>query len=120
MLAIVCWPSGPPHAYITLIIGNPPAQSLSPAAKQQHSDSSIGGSHHECDSALFGHAFWKDDGELGSYQSSVRLVQINALLFTNIASTPECRLYGPRPVTLLKMIVWSQSDGMCLAKASSE
>jgi hypothetical protein len=33
---------------------------------QQHSKSSIGGSPHESDWALFGHAFWKDDEHAGN------------------------------------------------------
>jgi hypothetical protein len=32
---------------------------------QQHSDNSISGSTHECDSAPFDPAYWKDDGLLG-------------------------------------------------------
>jgi hypothetical protein len=34
---------------------------------QQHSDNSIGGSPHECDSAPSDPAYWEDDGQAGSY-----------------------------------------------------
>jgi hypothetical protein len=34
---------------------------------QQHSDNSISGSTHECDSAPFDPAYWKDDGQTENY-----------------------------------------------------
>jgi len=37
---------------------------------------------------------WANHVQLGGYESSVGLVPINALLLTNIASTPQCRLIG--------------------------
>jgi hypothetical protein len=54
---------------------------------QQHSNSRIGGSHHECDWALFGHAFWKDDEQTGSYRFVCRISTENALVLIEKFST---------------------------------